>query len=151
RLGGAQEEGQGLMAAKKDRASASASEGTSGHAPAGAQAPPPEEVFASELAFLAAYDGGPRPRGFRMTPSAIVTFVMGSGGRILKLDAPVAGAASELEIRPKFIGDRGVVERAVITLAGERGLLLAGDPGTAKSMLSELLAAAISGSSQLTV
>jgi len=39
----------------------------------------------------------------------------------------------------------------VVTLAGERGLLLVGEPGTAKSMLSELLAAAIAGDSSLTV
>jgi MoxR-like ATPase len=39
----------------------------------------------------------------------------------------------------------------VVTLAGERGLLLVGEPGTAKSMLSELLAAAVCGSSTLTV
>src|SRR5256714_12030389 len=32
-----------------------------------------------------------------------------------------------------------------------RGLLLVGEPGTAKSMLSELLAAAISGTSALTI
>src|SRR5262249_41636011 len=37
--------------------------------------------------------------------------------------------------------------RAVIGLAGNRGLLLVGEPGTAKSMLSELLAAAVSGTS----
>ncbi len=39
----------------------------------------------------------------------------------------------------------------MVTLAGERGLLLTGEPGTAKSMLSELLAAAVSGTSSLTV
>jgi MoxR-like ATPase len=49
------------------------------------------------------------------------------------------------------VGERALVERAVVTLAGQRGLLLVGEPGTAKSMLSELLAAAISGSSGLTV
>jgi MoxR-like ATPase len=39
----------------------------------------------------------------------------------------------------------------VVTLAGERGLMLVGEPGTAKSMLSELLAAAVSGTGSLTV
>ena len=54
-------------------------------------------------------------------------------------------------IEPKFVGSRALVERCVVTLAGERGLLLVGQPGTAKSMLGELLAAAISGSSALTI
>lgn len=39
----------------------------------------------------------------------------------------------------------------MVTLAGERGLLLVGEPGTAKSMLSELLSAAVCGTSTLTV
>ena len=51
-------------------------------------------------------------------------------------------------IGEKFVGDRALVERCVVTLAGERGLLLVGEPGTAKSMLSELLAAAICGDSR---
>jgi MoxR-like ATPase len=56
-----------------------------------------------------------------------------------------------MRIAPKFVGQRALVERAIVTLAGERGLLLVGEPGTAKSMLSELLAAAICGTSALTV
>ena len=40
-----------------------------------------------------------------------------------------------------------MVERAIIGLSSNRGLMLVGEPGTAKSMLSELLAAAISGTS----
>src|SRR5579859_7937214 len=50
-----------------------------------------------------------------------------------------------------FFGDDTLVERAIITLAGNRGLLLVGEPRTAKSMLSELLAAAISGTSLNTI
>jgi MoxR-like ATPase len=55
------------------------------------------------------------------------------------------------EVRPKYIGDRRLVEIAVATLATDRALLLLGVPGTAKSWLSEHLAAAISGDSTLLV
>jgi MoxR-like ATPase len=52
---------------------------------------------------------------------------------------------------PKYVGDRRLVEIAVATLATDRALLLLGVPGTAKSWLSEHLAAAISGDSALLV
>ena len=110
------------------------------------QAPSPEALHAAELELLAAHDTGPRPPGWRLTPAAVVTFITGSNGEVLK-----AGKVTGRAIEQKFVGDRGLVERAVVTLAGERGLLLVGEPGTAKSMLSELLAAAISGTSALTV
>ncbi|WP_086812643.1 ATP-binding protein, partial [Streptomyces murinus] len=61
------------------------------------------------------------------------------------------GVPRRLEIGGKFVGDRALVERCVVTLAGERGLLLVGEPGTAKSMLSELLSAAVCGTSGLVV
>jgi MoxR-like ATPase len=117
------------------------------------QVEPPEIRHAEELAFLAVHDPSPRPPGWRLTPAAVVTFVMGSAGQRLRLDSRSRsdGLPPSLEISPKFVGDRALVERAVVTLAGERGLLLVGEPGTAKSMLSELLAAAISGDSGLTV
>ncbi|MFJ5925570.1 AAA family ATPase [Kitasatospora sp. NPDC092948] len=105
----------------------------------------PEDKYAAELEFLAAHDTGPRPPGWRLTPRAVVTFVLGSGGEKLK-----HGRRSTV-VEPKFVGDRALVERCVVTLAGERGLLLVGEPGTAKSMLSELLAAAVCGTSALTV
>ena len=112
------------------------------------QNPPPERRFAEELAWLAAWDRGRRPPGWRLSPRAVVAFVCGGA---LRLDAPVDGLPEERTIAPKFVGDRALVERAVITLAGERGLLLVGEPGTAKSMLSELIAAAVCGTSALVV
>jgi MoxR-like ATPase len=112
-----------------------------------------EARYAGELAFLAAWDGGHRPPGWRLTPQAVVRFAMGSGEPLAlpKGTKPPPGVPAKLEIAPKFVGDRALVERCVVTLAGERALLLVGEPGTAKSMLSELLAAAISGDSGLVV
>ncbi|TQJ85410.1 AAA family ATPase [Streptomyces sp. SLBN-31] len=112
---------------------------------------PAEERFATELAFLAAHDDGPRPPGWLLTPRAVITFVCGSGCEALKLSEAPEGLPDELVIAPKFVGERALVERCVVTLAGERGLLLVGEPGTAKSMLSELLSAAVCGTSALTV
>ncbi|MGW0432686.1 ATP-binding protein [Micromonospora sp. NPDC003197] len=115
-----------------------------------------EQRYAAELAFLAAYDDGARPPGWRLTPRAVITFICGSGGEKLTLPAERRAAdggdlPATMVIPPKFVGERGLVERCVVTLAGERGLLLVGEPGTAKSMLSELLAAAVCGTSALTV
>lgn len=111
-----------------------------------------EDTYAAELAFLAASDDGPRPPGWRLTPQAVVTFVVGSSGA---LELPRAkrsdGLPSRLTISEKFVGERALVERCVVTLAGERGLLLVGEPGTAKSMLSELLSAAVCGTSAMVV
>jgi len=130
------------MSKKKSDAS---KEAPASPAPTAVQAPPPEQVYAEELAFLATWDTGPRPPSWRLTPKAVVTFIVGSKGETLRQ------AGASLVIGEKFVGDRALVERCVVTLAGERGLLLVGEPGTAKSMLSELLAAAISGDSGLTV
>ncbi|MFF3326385.1 AAA family ATPase [Streptomyces sp. NPDC002889] len=117
------------------------------------QVVPPEELYAEELAFLAAHDSGLRPPGWRLTPRAVVTFVMGSEQPLSLPHGVTApeGVPRRLAVRRKFVGDRALVERCVVTLAGERGLLLVGEPGTAKSMLSELLAAAVCGTSALTV
>ena len=71
------------------------------------------------------------------------------GGKSLK--AEIGGKKIDVPITKKFFGDEGIVERAIVTLASERALLLLGEPGTGKSWLSEHLAAAISGTSQLTI
>src|SRR5579859_1982766 len=120
-----------------------------------AQLLPAETVHAEELRFLAAWDTGRRPPGWRLTPRAAVTFVAGSADEHLQLGRTAPADADDvprsMRIVPKFVGQGALVERAVVTLAGERGLMLVGEPGTAKSMLSELLAAAVSGTSALTI
>lgn len=101
------------------------------------QRPPAELLHAEELARLAAFDGDrPRPDGWRLTPDSVVRFVLGD---------------EEHDIRPKFVGTRRFVERCIVALATNRGLMMIGEPGTAKSYLSELLAAAVSGDSTLTI
>lgn len=110
---------------------------------------PAEVRFDEELAALAANDAGDRPPGWRLSPRAVRTFVCGSEGE--KLGHEWQGAKRKTEIARKFHGDDVLVERAVIGLSGNRGVLLVGEPGTAKSMLSELLAAAISGTSLNTI
>lgn len=97
---------------------------------------PAETRFAAELARLTATDSGPRPAGWRLSPRAVRSFVIGDEAR---------------GVSRKFWGDDALVDRCIVSLMGLQGLLLAGEPGTAKSMLSELLAAAISGSSRLVV
>src|SRR5829696_10343016 len=98
-----------------------------------------EQARADELDALARLDEKQRPAGWRLSPWAVVTFVM--GGRL----------KDGTDVTPKYIGDRRLVEIAVATLATDRALLLLGVPGTAKSWLSEHLAAAVSGDSTLVV
>jgi MoxR-like ATPase len=60
-------------------------------------------------------------------------------------------AADGTPITPKYVGQRRLIEVAVATLATDRALLILGVPGTAKTWVSEHLAAAISGDSTLLV
>ncbi|MCA9491680.1 MAG: AAA family ATPase [Myxococcales bacterium] len=109
---------------------------------------PAETRYAEELAALAAIDDDPRPRAWKLSPRMVLRYVVGT-------DKPlVVGSGKQkrtIEISRKFFGDDGLVERAIVTLASERALLLVGEPGTGKSWLSEHLAAAISGCSTLTL
>ena len=97
---------------------------------------PVEQVYADELRRLAEKDEGPRPPGWRLSPRAVRRFVIGD---------------DKLGIRRKYFGDDALIDRCIVTLMSFRGLLLVGEPGTAKSMLSELLTAAISGHSSCTI
>jgi MoxR-like ATPase len=101
--------------------------------------PHAEQAFAGELAVLAAVDDRPRPPSWRLSPWAVVTYLLGG-----VLDDGTV-------ISPKYVGPRRLVEVAVATLATDRALLLLGVPGTAKTWVSEHLAAAVSGDSTLLV
>jgi MoxR-like ATPase len=98
-----------------------------------------EQQFAEELAELRRQDDRPRPENWELSPWAAVTYLL--GGKL----------ADGFEVSAKYIGDRRLMEIAVATLATDRALLLFGVPGTAKSWVSEHLAAAISGNSTLLV
>ncbi len=100
---------------------------------------PAEKQFASELAALASADTKERPPNWKLSPWAVATYVM--GGTLE--DGTV--------ISPKYIGNRRLIEIAVATLATDRALLILGVPGTAKSWVSEHIAAAVSGDSTLLV
>ncbi len=98
-----------------------------------------EQQFAEELAELQRHDRKQRPANWKLSPWAVVTYLMGG-----KLD-------NGFEVSAKYIGSQRLMEIAVATLATDRALLLYGVPGTAKSWVSEHLAAAISGDSTLLV
>ena len=113
-----------------------------------------ETLYADELALLAQEDGDlPRPAGWRLTPRSVLRFVQGDEQRDGQKDGQGNGQKDGQEgpIRPKFVGSRAMLERCIVALATNRGLMLIGEPGTAKSYLSELLAAAISGDSTLII
>ena len=94
-----------------------------------------EQLYAGELEALKRQDTHPRPDHWELSPRAVCTYLLGG-----TLEDGFA-------ISPKYIGSRRLIEVAVATLATDRALLLYGVPGTAKSWVSEHLAAAISGDS----
>lgn len=98
-----------------------------------------EQQFAEELHELARADTRTRPPNWKLSPWAVATYML--GGEL----------ENGFRITPKYIGSRRVVETAVATLATDRALLLLGVPGTAKTWVSEHLAAAVSGNSTLVV
>ena len=95
---------------------------------------PAEQLFQKELDALMEQETGAVPQGWRMSPKSVLTYICG-------------GRCGNMDISAKYIGDRRLVEIAIATLVTDRALLLIGEPGTAKSWLSEHLAAAINGDS----
>ena len=95
---------------------------------------PAEKLFQAEIDALIAAEKNPIPTGWRMSPQSVKTYICG-------------GKAGKTEITPKYIGHERLVEIAISTLVTDRALLLIGEPGTAKSWLSEHLTAAINGDS----
>jgi MoxR-like ATPase len=116
---------------------------------------PAEVCFAAELEALRAADDAPRPPGWQLSPRAVKAFILGTNAEPRSAPKKGKGAKGASDSGPvidrKFHGEESLIDRAIVTLMSNRGLLLIGEPGTAKSMLSELLTAAICGSSALTI
>lgn len=98
-----------------------------------------ETQFAQELDELKKSDSRQRPPNWILSPWAVSTYLLGG-----KLD-------NGFEVTAKYIGSRRLIEIAVATLATDRALLLYGVPGTAKSWVSEHLAAAVTGDSTMLI
>jgi MoxR-like ATPase len=95
---------------------------------------PSELLYEAELSALKETDRDAKPAGWQLSPKAVLTYLIG-------------GKAGGTVITPKYIGNKRLVEMAIATLLTDRALLLIGEPGTAKSWLSENLTAAIHGDS----
>jgi MoxR-like ATPase len=98
-----------------------------------------EQLFAQELDELQKQDDNKRPANWKLSPQSVVFYLM--GGKL----------KNGFQVSPKYIGNKRLMEIAVATLVTDRALLLYGLPGTAKSWVSEHLAAAVSGDSTMIV
>lgn len=95
---------------------------------------PAEVLYAEEISELIKNEKYNKPVGWKMSPRSVLTYICG-------------GQSGKKEITPKYVGNPRLVEIAISTLVTDRALLLIGEPGTAKSWLSEHLTAAINGDS----
>lgn len=93
-----------------------------------------ENLFQEEIDALIKAEEHPIPTGWKMSPRSVYKYIVG-------------GKVGKTQITPKYIGANRLVEIAISTLVTDRSLLLIGEPGTAKSWLSEHLTAAINGDS----
>ncbi|NOQ64062.1 MAG: AAA domain-containing protein [Methyloprofundus sp.] len=108
---------------------------------------PAEVQYKHQLEALKQHDKDDKPANWLLSPRAVLSYILGGQ----TLEAKIGRKKVTVEINRKFFGDRSLVEKAIVTLASERALLLVGEPGTGKSWLSEHLAAAITGNSTLTI
>jgi MoxR-like ATPase len=97
---------------------------------------PAERYYAEELAQLREADPWPKPPGWLLSPKGVEAFVLGDAAH---------------DISAKFVAPSELVTRVIISLATQRGAMLVGQPGTAKSWLSELICAAICDDSTLII
>ena len=97
---------------------------------------PAESYYADELATLRATDPYPKPPGWKLSPRGVEAFVLGD---------------AQQGITTKFVAPGEIVTRVIVSLATQRGAMLVGEPGTAKSWLSELICAAISDDSTIVI
>ena len=95
---------------------------------------PAEELYKKEIEALIKNEKDYVPKGWSMSPRSVLTYIVG-------------GKAGRTVITPKYLGNQRIVEICIATLVTDRALLLIGEPGTAKSWLSEHLSAAINGDS----
>lgn len=105
---------------------------------------PVEELYDEELKALIQNDTYPKPPNWALSPKMVELFISGADEEfILKQN----GSQKKVKIGTKFFGDRNLIQKSIVTLASERALMLLGEPGTAKSWLSEHLSAAVCGTS----
>ncbi len=69
--------------------------------------------------------GQPRPQGWKLSPRAVRLFILGSR-------TPIGGVTTG----KKYLGNDAWWSGASSPWPGNRGLMLVGEPGTAKTMLS---------------
>ncbi len=105
---------------------------------------PAEELHRDELMALVQNDTYPKPPNWILSPKLVELFITGSNE---EFPLENNGSKKKVKITTKFYGDRDLIQKAIVTLASERALMLIGEPGTAKSWLSEHLASAICGTS----
>ena len=116
---------------------------------------PAELKYKEELEFLKnSDDDSKKPINWRLSPKQVIKFILGSIEEVETLSSSKSKNKTnknEFIISKKFYGDPILIQRTVASLASNKALMLIGEPGTAKSYLSELLASAISGSSINTI